>query len=152
MIGGIVSFSKYSFLGSVRSARQSVSYEISFSFYVLNIIIVLFSLEFYGIFCLIYIYLYLPFLIMILAELNRAPFDFAEGERELVSGYNVEFSGIPFVLFFLGEYGSLIFFSLFFSVCFFGFSIFFSMLVLFIFVLIRSSYPRYRYDYMMNMF
>lgn len=152
MVGGIISFSKYSFLGSVRSARQSVSYEISFSFYVLNIIIIFFGLEFCDFFCLIHVYLYLPFLIMILAELNRAPFDFAEGERELVSGYNVEFSGVPFVLFFLGEYGRLIFFSIFFSVCFFNFSIFFCMLILFVFVLIRSSYPRYRYDYMMNIF
>jgi hypothetical protein len=96
--------------------------------------------------------IYIPFLIIIIAELNRAPFDFSEGERELVRGYNVEFASVAFVLLFLSEYGSLIFFSVLSSVIFFDFSIFASFLIFSILIFIRSSYPRYRYDLMMSLF
>ena len=89
---------------------------------------------------------------MILAELGRAPFDFAEGESELVSGYNVEFGSVAFVLLFLGEYGSLLFFSVLSSVIFFNFSLFISYLVFRLLVFIRRAYPRFRYDFMMGFF
>uniref|UniRef100_A0A1I7WD94 NADH-ubiquinone oxidoreductase chain 1 n=1 Tax=Heterorhabditis bacteriophora TaxID=37862 RepID=A0A1I7WD94_HETBA len=89
---------------------------------------------------------------MIIAELNRAPFDFSEGESELVSGYNVEFSSVAFVLLFLSEYGSLIFFSVLSSVIFFNFSIVMRFLVFTLLIFIRSSFPRYRYDLMIRLF
>jgi len=91
-------------------------------------------------------------LIIIIAELNRAPFDFSEGESELVRGYNVEFASVAFVLLFLSEYGSLIFFSVLSSVIFFNFSIFFSFFIFRVLIFIRSSYPRYRYDIIIGIF
>lgn len=152
IIRGVVGKSKYSILGSIRSCSQSVSFEIAFSLYLFRIIF------FFNRFCLIKIFnfllvfLLLPFLLIILAELNRAPFDFSEGERELVRGYNVEFSRVSFVLLFLREYGSLIFFRVLFSCLFFYLNILFIFLNFSILIFIRSSYPRYRYDLIINFF
>lgn len=77
---------------------------------------------------------------------------FLRGERELVSGYNVEFARVAFVLLFLREYGSLIFFSVLSSVLFFNFSIFFSFIVFTLLIFIRRAYPRYRYDIIIGLF
>nr|YP_008145655.1 NADH dehydrogenase subunit 1 [Ascaridia galli]AGI96008.1 NADH dehydrogenase subunit 1 [Ascaridia galli]ANE06298.1 NADH dehydrogenase subunit 1 [Ascaridia galli]ANE06299.1 NADH dehydrogenase subunit 1 [Ascaridia galli]ANE06301.1 NADH dehydrogenase subunit 1 [Ascaridia galli]ANE06302.1 NADH dehydrogenase subunit 1 [Ascaridia galli] len=152
LVSGIVSKSKYSMLGAIRASGQSVSYEIAFSLYLLVVIMYFNMFYFYSYFYLGLLWIYLPFLMMILAELGRAPFDFAEGESELVSGYNVEFGSVAFVLLFLGEYGSLLFFSVLSSVIFFNFSLFMSYLVFSLLVFIRSAYPRFRYDFMMGFF
>nr|YP_009383820.1 NADH dehydrogenase subunit 1 [Cyathostomum catinatum]ARS44122.1 NADH dehydrogenase subunit 1 [Cyathostomum catinatum] len=152
LISGIVSKSKYGIVGALRASSQSVSYEIAFSLYLLAIMIHYSMFSFVSEFNLSLLIIYLPFLVMIIAELNRAPFDFAEGESELVSGYNVEYASVAFVLLFLSEYGSLIFFSVMSSMLFFKFSMIVSFMVFSIIVFIRSSYPRFRYDKMMTMF
>jgi len=110
LIRGVVRKSKYGMVGAIRARSQSVSYEIAFSLYLLAIIVHVNIFSFYSCFSFRFFILYVPFLLIIIAELNRAPFDFAEGESELVRGYNVEFSRVAFVLLFLSEYGSLIFF------------------------------------------
>lgn len=152
LVRGIVSKSKYGILGAIRSRSQSVSYEIAFSLYILIIIIHINIFRFVNFFCLDLLLIFLPILIMVLAELNRAPFDFSEGERELVRGFNLEFSRVAFVLLFLREYGSLLFFSTLVSVLFFSFRIFFVFLIFSILVFIRRSYPRYRYDLIIGFF
>nr|YP_003433745.1 NADH dehydrogenase subunit 1 [Cylicocyclus insigne]ACX85111.1 NADH dehydrogenase subunit 1 [Cylicocyclus insigne] len=152
LISGIVSKSKYGIVGALRASSQSVSYEIAFSLYLLAIMIHYSMFSFVSEFNLSLLIIYLPFLVMIIAELNRAPFDFAEGESELVSGYNVEYASVAFVLLFLSEYGSLIFFSVMSSMLFFKFSMIVSFVVFSVIVFIRSSYPRFRYDKMMTMF
>nr|QCS25205.1 NADH dehydrogenase subunit 1 [Angiostrongylus cantonensis]QCS25229.1 NADH dehydrogenase subunit 1 [Angiostrongylus cantonensis] len=152
MISGYISKSKYGMIGALRASSQSVSYEIVFSIYLLSVMFVLGLLMFKEGFELLMLFMYLPFLIMLIAELNRAPFDFAEGESELVSGYNVEFGSVAFVLLFLSEYGSLIFFCVLYSVLFFGFSLLMVYFIFSLMIFVRSSYPRYRYDLMMKMF
>uniref|UniRef100_A0A0K0D4R3 NADH-ubiquinone oxidoreductase chain 1 n=1 Tax=Angiostrongylus cantonensis TaxID=6313 RepID=A0A0K0D4R3_ANGCA len=132
IISGYISKSKYGMIGALRARSQRVSYEIAFSICLLSVMFLFGLLMFKKGFELLMLFMYLPFLIMLIAELNRAPFDFAEGERELVRGYNVEFGRVAFVLLFLREYG-----------------IYF-MISLMIFV--RRSYPRYRYDLIMKMF
>nr|CAQ56153.1 NADH dehydrogenase subunit 1 [Oesophagostomum dentatum] len=152
LISGIVSKSKYGIIGALRASSQSISYEIAFSLYLLAIMIHYSIFSFVSEMMLSLVIIYLPFLVMIIAELNRAPFDFAEGESELVSGFNVEYSSVAFVLLFLSEYGSLIFFSVMSSMLFFKFSMIMSLLIFSVIIFIRSSYPRFRYDMMMMMF
>lgn len=152
LVRGVVSKSKYGMVGAIRARRQRVSYEIAFSLYLLAVIVHINMFSFFSFFNLGLVVIYLPFLFMILAELNRAPFDFAEGERELVRGYNVEYSRVAFVLLFLGEYGALLFFRTLTSVLFFGFSYLVIYCMFSILVFIRSSYPRFRYDLMMYFF
>jgi NADH-quinone oxidoreductase subunit H len=98
-----------------------------------------------------------------LAETNRAPFDLAEAESELVAGYNLEYSSVLFALFFLGEYSNIILLSLIFVICFLGgwsstFSLFCAPVIIlslktvficFLFILVRAIFPRYRYDQLM---
>jgi NADH-ubiquinone oxidoreductase chain 1 len=152
LIRGVVRKSKYPILGSVRSSSQSISFEIAFSIYIFCLIFNLNIYTFQPFINLNLVFLLIPFIIIILAELNRAPFDFSEGERELVSGFNVEYSSVGFVFLFLREYGVLIIFSVLFSVLFFDFRllIYFSMFRILIFI--RSSYPRYRYDMLISFF
>lgn len=152
LISGVVSKSKYGIIGAIRARSQSISYEIAFSLYVLAIIIHNNLFSFLPKFNLSLMVIYVPFLIIIIAELNRAPFDFSEGESELVRGFNVEFASVAFVLLFLREYGSLIFFSVLSSVIFFNFSIFISFTIFSILIFIRRSYPRYRYDLIIRLF
>lgn len=152
LISGVVRKSKYGIIGAIRARRQSISYEIAFSLYVLCIIIHNNVFNFVFKFNLSLLIIYLPFLIIIIAELNRAPFDFSEGESELVRGYNVEFASVAFVLLFLREYGSLIFFRVLSSVIFFNFSIFIRFIIFSLLIFIRSSYPRYRYDLIIRLF
>nr|AET08619.1 NADH dehydrogenase subunit 1 [Contracaecum osculatum]AET08631.1 NADH dehydrogenase subunit 1 [Contracaecum osculatum] len=152
LVSGAVSKSKYGMIGAIRASSQSISYEIAFSLYLLVVIIHINMFYFYSFFNMSLFVIYLPFLFMVLAELNRAPFDFAEGESELVSGYNVEYSSVAFVLLFLGEYGALLFFSTLTSVLFFSFSFVFIYLMFSLLIFIRSAYPRFRYDLMMSFF
>lgn len=152
LLRSLVRKSKYSSLGGLRARRQSVSFEIAFSLYFVCFLFVLSCFELGHLFNIGFFFLFLPFLWIALAELGRAPFDFAEGERELVRGYNTEFSRIAFVLLFLGEYGILLFFSGLIRVLFFYFDLIFVGLIFFFLLFIRSVYPRYRYDLLINFF
>lgn len=174
ILAGWSSNSKYAFLGSIRSAAQMISYELSLSAIFLCIFLFSGSSSFYDIiiaqssiwFIFPLFPLWILFIITSLAETNRAPFDLPEAEAELVAGYNVEYSSIIFVLFFLAEYGNMLIMS-FLSVIFFwgGFycipfissiySVFcFSIKVVIsvsIFIFVRASLPRYRYDQLMKL-
>nr|BEU28606.1 NADH dehydrogenase subunit 1 [Planocera cf. heda SI-2017] len=153
--------SKYALLGSVRGAAQTISYEVSL------IIIIFFpcSLEFsYNLFSFLnksynYFFILAPIFFMwfisCLAETNRAPFDFAEGESELVSGFNIEFSALEFAFLFLSEYGNILLMSFLTALFFFPSSylsfVFFGSFFTFCFVWVRGALPRFRYDLLMNM-
>nr|YP_009328052.1 NADH dehydrogenase subunit 1 [Gnathostoma doloresi]APC93882.1 NADH dehydrogenase subunit 1 [Gnathostoma doloresi]APD14826.1 NADH dehydrogenase subunit 1 [Gnathostoma doloresi] len=152
LISGIVSKSKYGMVGALRASNQSISYEIAFSLYLLMAVMYFNSVSFVENWNLGLMVIFVPVFLMILAELNRAPFDFAEGESELVSGFNVEYSSVAFVLLFLSEYGSLLFFSVLFSVVFLNFSFIGCFLLFSMVIFIRSAFPRFRYDKMMEMF
>jgi NADH-quinone oxidoreductase subunit H len=162
--------SQYSFLGAVRSAAQMISYELLFSMVNLIIFLCAGSTSFVDIlqaqeeiwFFFPLFPLFIIYLILILAETNRTPFDLAEAEAELVAGYNLEYSGIIFALFFLGEYANMLFLSILGSVLFLGGGFFFfeSEFVFFLilkilffaifFVVVRATLPRYRYDQLME--
>lgn len=146
LIGSIFRKSKYSYLGGIRAAAASVSYEVVFT---LNMVVfILFSksytilpLENLGILLILG-----TFFICVLVELGRTPFDYVESESELVSGFNTEYSRVGFVLIFLKEYGRLLFFSLMIREIFFGGWFIFSILIFRLFIFIRRSFPRLRYD------
>ena len=117
IISGWSSNSKYAFLGALRAAAQMISYEVSISLVVLQVVLVTGSLSLtnvilaqqesiYNIFLLFPIFII--FFISVLAETNRAPFDLAEAEAEIVAGYHIEYSSIVFAMFFLGEYCNMI--------------------------------------------
>jgi NADH:ubiquinone oxidoreductase subunit H len=149
---GIYSKSKYSILGAVRSRCQRVSFEVVFFFLLFCFLgigkrlVVVVSFNFI-------LFMLLPiFFLIIIAELNRPPFDFSEGERELVRGFNLEMGGCLFVLLFLREYGFLLFFSYMVSDLFFSGSLFFFYIVFLYLLRVRRSFPRYRYDKLMEFF
>jgi NADH-ubiquinone oxidoreductase chain 1 len=155
LLSGWRSNSKYAILGGIRASAQSVSYEISLSIIIFRIIIFLksYNITFfikYSINLIIFIPLIICWFLSCVAECNRAPFDFAEGESELVSGFNVEYGRVDFALIFIREYGIIIIFSL--ITCFIFFSkneIFFliiSLIFLCSILILRSVYPRFRYD------
>jgi NADH-quinone oxidoreductase subunit H len=174
VIAGWSSNSKYAFLGALRSAAQMISYEVSMGLIIISVLICVGSLNLNDIvysqkevwFIFPLFPLFLIYFISSLAETNRAPFDLPEAEAELVSGYNTEYAAVGFTLFFLGEYANMIMMSstltLFFlggwlapseiisfipSCVFFGFK---TTLVLFFFIWVRASFPRYRYDQLMR--
>nr|AQP28529.1 NADH dehydrogenase subunit 1 [Termes group sp. F TB-2017] len=163
MIAGWSSNSGYSLLGGLRALAQTISYEVSLAFILLSFVVLIssYSLAYFYFFqvylWLIFISLPLSFIwfISCLAETNRTPFDFAEGESELVSGFNVEYGGGGFALIFLAEYASILFMSLLFCVIFLGsdlYSFFFYVkltFVSFLFVWVRGTLPRFRYDKLM---
>jgi len=152
--------SKYSLLGGYRSVSQTVSYEVSLIFFVLFFVyfvscydfsLFLFFQDGYW-FVFFRCLFFLGWVFIILSESNRTPFDFSEGESELVSGFNVEYGGGVFSLIFICEYGIIIFLC-FISVVLFGGASFFLPKVMFIcfcFVWVRCCFPRYRYDYLMD--
>nr|WDA93944.1 NADH dehydrogenase subunit 1 [Neorhodesiella sp.] len=163
MIAGWSSNSNYALLGSLRSVAQTISYEVSLALILLSFIFLIGDYNFQNFF---YYQSYLWFMILLfpmmlvwlcisLAEMNRTPFDFAEGESELVSGFNIEYSSGGFALIFMAEYGSILFMSMLFVLMFLGgdlFSIFFYIKLTFISFLIiwvRGSLPRFRYDKLM---
>nr|YP_010849305.1 NADH dehydrogenase subunit 1 [Krisna nigromarginata]WGG89445.1 NADH dehydrogenase subunit 1 [Krisna nigromarginata] len=155
--------SSYSVLGSVRGLSQSISYEVSFSLILFNYFILidcynfffLFIIQFYCWFMFLSLPLFFCWLSCILAETNRSPYDFSEGESELISGFNVEYSSYGFAFLFISEYSSIIFMSFFSCLIFFGgdfYSLMFFFKVIFFcffFIWVRSSFPRYRYDKLM---
>jgi len=175
LISGWASNSKYAFLGSLRSAAQIVSYEVSIGFINATLVVSLGSINLTNLVMgqedVWFIWPHLPlfgiFLISALAETNRHPFDLPEAEAELVSGYNVEYSGVGFTLFFLGEYANIILICSLISLIFlggwlppFGFLNFVSPLIWFslktglfvlFFILIRTSLPRLRYDQLIRL-
>nr|YP_009339317.1 NADH dehydrogenase subunit 1 [Pallaseopsis kessleri]APL97207.1 NADH dehydrogenase subunit 1 [Pallaseopsis kessleri] len=155
---------KYSMLGSLRAVAQMVSYEVSMAVVLLSLVWSSWSFNYYDLVSnqlLIWnIFLYTPlgyiWLVSSLAETNRSPYDFAEGESELVSGFNTEYSSSGFTLIFMSEYSSLLFMSFMFSVLFLSSSVtpmvlFKSLVIIFVFVWARCSLPRYRYDKLMSL-
>nr|YP_008815850.1 NADH dehydrogenase subunit 1 [Celaenorrhinus maculosa]AGZ17864.1 NADH dehydrogenase subunit 1 [Celaenorrhinus maculosa] len=163
MISGWASNSNYSLLGGLRSVAQTISYEVSLSLILMSCIIMImdFNLIMFSDYqsLIWFFFLMLPlslcWLSSSLAETNRTPFDFAEGESELVSGFNVEYSSGGFTLIFLSEYSSILFMSLLFSIMYLGgydLSLLFYMKMIFIsfmFIWVRGTLPRYRYDKLM---
>ena len=177
IMAGWASNSKYAFLGALRSAAQMVSYEVSMGLVIINVLICVGSLNLSAIveaqrdvwFALPLLPMFFVFFISTLAETNRAPFDLPEGESELVAGYFVEYSSMSFALFFLGEYANMILMSGMTTVLFLGgwlppldiapfnwipgplWLIAKICLVLFFFLWVRATFPRYRYDQLMRL-
>ncbi len=177
IMAGWSSNSKYAFLGSLRSAAQMVSYEVSLGLILINVLLCTGSLNFteitlaqQSIWYVVPLFpIFIMFYISILAETNRAPFDLPEAEAELVAGYNVEYSAMGFALFFLGEYANMIlmcslattlFLGGWFPIinvipfCWISSTIWYGLkttFLLFSFIWVRSSLPRYRYDQLMRL-
>nr|AST11058.1 NADH dehydrogenase subunit 1 [Sarcoptes scabiei]AST11110.1 NADH dehydrogenase subunit 1 [Sarcoptes scabiei]AST11136.1 NADH dehydrogenase subunit 1 [Sarcoptes scabiei]AST11149.1 NADH dehydrogenase subunit 1 [Sarcoptes scabiei]AST11162.1 NADH dehydrogenase subunit 1 [Sarcoptes scabiei] len=151
--------SKYSLLGGYRIISQVISYEICFIFFFMSFFFFLKSFDF---FFLVKLQDFLPlvffnlifffsWMLMIMAESNRTPFDLAEGESEIVSGFNIEYGGGFFALIFITEYGLIMFMSFLTGLFFFGSDFMFLKIFLFcfLFIWIRCSFPRIRYDLLM---
>jgi NADH-quinone oxidoreductase subunit H len=177
IMAGWASNSKYAFLGALRSAAQMVSYEVSMGLVIITVLLCAGSLNLSEIveaqrgmwFALPLLPMFVVFFISTLAETNRAPFDLPEGESELVAGYFVEYSSMPFALFFLGEYANMILMSSMTVILFLGgwlppidiwplniipgplWFILKIILVLFVFLWVRATTPRYRYDQLMRL-
>ncbi len=178
IIAGWASNSKYAFLGCLRSAAQIVSYEIAMGFALVTVLMAAQSLNLgdivrgqqgnYGVLNWYIVPLFPMFLVYLIsgvAETNRAPFDVAEGESEIVAGFHVEYSGMAFALFFLGEYANMILIAFLTSIMFLGGwlspvpflpdSIVWMLakvaFVLFLFLWFRATFPRYRYDQLMRL-
>ena len=184
ILSGWASNSKYAFLGAMRSAAQMVSYEIAMGFALITVLMIAGTLNFVdivngqnkGMFVdmglgflswnwLPLLPMFLVYLISGTAELNRAPFDIAEGESEIVAGFHVEYSGMAFALFFLAEYANMILVAALTSLLFLGgwlspvgflpdgiWWMFAKMsFVLFLFLWFRATFPRYRYDLLMRL-
>jgi len=172
ILSGWASNSRYAFLGSIRSAAQMISYEIVLGLLILLVCVQAQSLNFLDIvqhqravwFVLPTFPFFLMYIIAVIAETNRAPFDLPEAEAELVSGYNVEYSSAPFAFFFIAEYSSLLLWSNITVNLFLGgwlapfewsffppFLAYFLKLffMLFLFSWIRAAFPRYRWDQLM---
>lgn len=153
IVAGFRRNSKYATVGRFRARAQRVSYEVVLNVALLCLIRRSKSLEFTPIFynSLTSIPVFIVWLIIALAETNRAPFDFREGERELVRGFNVEYSSLNFVLFFLREYGAIIFFSQMRSVLFFNGHWEVTLLILTFIIWVRRVLPRFRFDFLLNL-
>nr|DBA43727.1 TPA_asm: ND1 [Bombus superbus] len=165
MMIGWVSMCNYSMLGSMRSISQMISFEVLLflMFLILMMMVEDYSLDKFLVYqekvkFVLYLYpLYLIFIVSMLIELNRVPFDLIEGESELVSGFNIEYYSSMFVLIFLSEYMNVMFMSVLLTIMFFGFkiwSVIFIMMFnfnLFILIMIRGVLPRIRYDKLMKL-
>jgi NADH-quinone oxidoreductase subunit H len=177
VMAGWASNSKYPFLGAMRSAAQMVSYEVSIGFVMITVLLCVGSLNLSDIvlaqrhvwFAVPLLPMFVVFFVSALAETNRAPFDLVESESELVAGYFSEYSSMTFALFFLGEYANMILMSATTSILFLGgwlppidiapFNwipgpVWFAAkvaLVLFFFLWVRATFPRYRYDQLMRL-
>lgn len=174
IVAGWASNSKYAFLGALRSAAQMVSYEVSIGFVLVTVLLCVGSLNLTRVveaqrtiwFCVPLFPMFVVFFISCLAETNRTPFDLPQSESELVHGFFAEYSSMPFALFFLGEYGNMILLSGITSILFLGGwlaplgltfipgVIWFALktaLLLFVFLWVRATVPRYRYDQLMRL-
>ncbi len=178
VMAGWASNSRYAFLGALRSAAQMVSYEVSMGFIIITVLLCVGSLNMSEIvkaqedgfwFFVPLFPMFVIFFVSALAETNRHPFDLPEAEAELVAGYQVEYSSMTFALFFMGEYANMILMSALTAILFLGgwlppfdvapFTwipgpIWFSLkiaLLLFVFVWVRATFPRYRYDQLMRL-
>ncbi len=181
IMAGWASNSKYAFLGALRSAAQMVSYEVSIGFVLVAVLVCVGSLNladvvraqagsgFWNWYVLPLFPLAVIFFVSSLAETNRAPFDLPEAESELVSGYNVEYSSMAFALFFLGEYANMILLSALGVTLFLGgwlppfdtapftwvpgvvWFVGKTCFLLFLFLWVRATFPRYRYDQLMRL-
>ncbi len=174
IIAGWASNSKYAFMGAMRSAAQMVSYEVSMGFVIVTVLLCVGSLNLNDIvMAQRHVWFLLPlfpmaviFFISTLAETNRSPFDLPEGESEIVAGFMVEYSAMAFALFFLGEYMNMILMSSLTTILFLGgwlapFGIPFVpgpiwfllkvLALLFVFIWVRGTFPRYRYDQLMRL-
>jgi NADH-quinone oxidoreductase subunit H len=176
IIAGWASNSKYAFLGAMRSAAQIVSYEIAMGFALVGVLMAAQSLNltdivqgqaggFWHWYFLPLFPLFLVYLIAGVAETNRAPFDVAEGESEIVAGFHVEYSGMAFAVFFLAEYANMILISALTTLMFLGgwlspvpflpdgilWWLLKTAFVLFLFLWFRATFPRYRYDQIMRL-
>jgi NADH-quinone oxidoreductase subunit H len=177
IMAGWASNSKYAFLGAMRSAAQMVSYEVSIGFVIITVLLCVGSLNLTDIvmaqknlwFFIPLFPMFVIFFVSALAETNRSPFDLPEGESEIVAGYFVEYSSMSFALFFLGEYAAMILMSAMVSILFLGGWLppldiaplnwipgpiwFFAKiaLCLFVFLWVRATMPRYRYDQLMRL-
>nr|UOU85135.1 NADH dehydrogenase subunit 1 [Tipula paludosa] len=162
MIAGWSSNSNYALLGGLRAVAQTISYEVSMALILLCFVFLVgdYNLMSFMVYQNIwFIWLMFPLALVwvasMLAETNRTPFDFAEGESELVSGFNVEYSSGGFALIFLAEYTSILFMSMLFVVIFLGCDIYSFMfyiklmLISFLFIWVRGTLPRFRYDKLM---
>ncbi len=177
IIAGWASNSKYAFLGAIRSSAQMISYEVSIGLIIISVVLCVGSLNLSEIvlaqkshwFALPMFPMFVLFFISGLAETNRLPFDLPEAESELVAGYNVEYSSMPFSMFFLGEYANMILISAFATTLFLGgwlppfdieilnaipgliWFLLKIFLLLFCFIWVRATLPRYRYDQLMRL-
>ena len=177
IMAGWASNSKYAFLGALRSAAQMVSYKVSIGFVMVTVLLCVGSLNLTKVveaqqnlwFFIPLFPMFVIFFISILAETNRAPFDLPEGESEVLAGFFVEYSAMSFALFFLGEYANMILMSAMTAILFLGgwlppldiapfnwipgplWLIAKICLVLFFFLWVRATFPRYRYDQLMRL-
>nr|AXS65580.1 NADH dehydrogenase subunit 1 [Cleroidea sp. 4 KM-2017] len=163
MLAGWSSNSNYAMLGSLRSVAQTISYEVSLSLIFISFLFLVSGFNFslflsyqkYMWFLFLFFPLCLMWFVSSLAETNRTPFDFAEGESELVSGFNVEYSSGGFALIFMAEYSSILFMSMICSLIFLGANyyswLFFGKILFmsFLWIWVRGTLPRYRYDKLM---
>lgn len=174
IIAGWSSNSKYAFLGALRAAAQMISYDVSIGLILLCLLLSTSTCNLTAIvefqsslwFIVVYWPLAIIFFVSILAETNRSPFDLTEAEAELVSGYNVEYSAVGFALFFLAEYSNILMISVYFSLLFLGgwyapfwLNFWFvpgsfwlglkTAFMAFVFIWVRATVPRYRYDQLM---
>ena len=177
IMGGCASNSKYPFLGSIRSAAQMVSYEVSIGIIIINVLLCVGSLNLKDIvlaqknvlFIIPLFPMFVIFFISALAETNRPPFDLPEAESELVAGYQTEYSGMMYAMFWLGEYANILLMCAMGSILFLGgwlspvnlypfnllpspfWMILKILLLFFLFALIKSIVPRYRFDQLMRL-
>ena len=181
IVAGWASNSKYAFLGAMRAAAQLVAYEIAMGFALVGLLMAAQTLNltkiveaqagggFWSWYWLPLFPFFLVYFISGVAETNRAPFDVAEGESEIVAGFHVEYSGMAFALFFLAEYANMIFVSMLSTVLFLGgwyapintpwltwipgvvWLLLKTAFLLYVFLWIRATFPRYRYDQIMRL-
>ncbi len=177
IMGGWASNSKYPFLGSIRSAAQMVSYEVSIGIIIVNVLLCVGSLNLKDIvlaqkniwFIIPLFPMFVIFFISALAETNRPPFDLPEAESELVAGYQTEYSGMMYAMFWLGEYANILLMCAMGSILFLGgwlspinlypfnllpspfWMILKILLLFFLFALIKAIVPRYRFDQLMRL-